>query len=42
MEVKGRLTCPEQEREKGVGNKEAKGQKWMGEATGSREVLGET
>lgn len=42
MEVERALTCPEPEREKGVGNREAEGQKWVGEAIGSREGLEET
>lgn len=36
------LTCLEQEREKGVGNRGAEGQKCVGEAIGAREGLEKT
>lgn len=42
MELERALTRPEQEREKGVGNREAEGQKWAGGAIGSRERLEKT
>ena len=42
MELERVLTCPEEEREKGVGNREAEGQKWVGEGIGSRERLEKT
>lgn len=39
---KEHLTCFEQEKEKGAGNREAEGQKCVGEAIGGKEGLEKT